>query len=91
MEKREITDEDTEVERGSTTGLWLHFKDNMDNFKASIFLMLAFLLLLLLYNNTFSYQADLLRVSATSTSPPAHLDISSTLWHPSLPELLYYP
>lgn len=51
----------------------------------------CFLLLLLLYNNTFSYQADLLRVSATSTSPPAHLDISSTLWHPSPPELLYYP
>lgn len=35
-QKREITDEDTQVERNLTIGLWLHFKDNMNNFKVLI-------------------------------------------------------
>ena len=96
-QKKEITDEDTQVERNLTIGLWLHFKDNMNNFKALILFFCNASIVFLLYNNTFSYQADLFRVSVTSTSRFSHFDIVYSsiiflplLWYPSHSEL-YYP
>ena len=39
--RKKTTDEDKEVERGSTIGLYLHFKDNMDNFKTPVLVVVV--------------------------------------------------